>query len=284
MKTKKSPKRSISVFDKMRRFDKAGNEFWSSKELAGQLGYADFKLFLPVIKKAETACRNAGQKQEHHFKEIAVKKTQKNGAFESEDINLSRYACYLVIQNSDPALKPVAIAQTYLATQTRFAEISALQRQNSLKIVKKRRVFLRNELSKYNLQLAGAARQAGIIKPKDYALFQNHGYRGLYGGLDVKAIRELRELDPDENILDHMDSAELAVNLLRVKQTAELLNNDKANDNVDANSIHFAVGSKIRRAIEKTGETLPENLPVIEKVILPKVKGKELTSKKSTKK
>jgi DNA-damage-inducible protein D len=83
----------------MRRFDKAGNEFWSSKELAVQLGYADFKLFLPVIKKAETACRNTGQKQEHHFKEIAVKKTQKNGTFESEDINLSRYACYLVIQN-----------------------------------------------------------------------------------------------------------------------------------------------------------------------------------------
>lgn len=282
MKTKKSSKRSISVFDKIRRYDKTGNEYWSSRELSGLLGYTDFKLFLPVIEKAETACRNAGQKQEMHFKEIADPKKRKAAAFENEDINLSRYACYLIIQNADPALKPVAVGQAYLATQTRYAELSAIQRQNNLKMVKQRRIFLRNELAKRNLQLAGAARKAGIIKPKDYALFQNHGYMGLYGGLDVKAIRKIRNLDADENILDHMDSIELAMNLSRVKQTAELLSDEETNDAADANSVHFAVGVKLRKAIEETGGTLPENLPVVENIALTKHNDNKLASRKGS--
>lgn len=282
MKTKKSSKRSVSVFDKIRRYDKTGNEYWSSRELSGLLGYTDFKLFLPVIEKAETACRNAGQKQEMHFKEIADPKKRKAAAFENEDINLSRYACYLIIQNADPALKPVAVGQAYLAAQTRYAELSAIQRQNNLKMVKQRRIFLRNELAKRNLQLAGAARKAGIIKPKDYALFQNHGYMGLYGGLDVKAIRKIRNLDADENILDHMDSIELAMNLSRVKQTADLLSDEETNDAADANSVHFAVGVKLRKAIEETGGTLPENLPVVENIALTKHNDNKLASRKGS--
>ncbi|WP_406843372.1 DNA damage-inducible protein D [Flavobacterium soyae] len=282
MKTKKSSKRSVSVFDKIRRYDKTGNEYWSSRELSGLLGYTDFKLFLPVIEKAETACRNAGQKQEMHFKEITDPKKRKAAAFENEDINLSRYACYLIIQNADPALKPVAVGQAYLATQTRYAELSAIQKQNNLKMVKQRRIFLRNELAKRNLQLAGAARKAGIIKPKDYALFQNHGYMGLYGGLDVKAIRKIRNLDADENILDHMDSIELAMNLSRVKQTAELLSDEETNDAADANSVHFAVGVKLRKAIEETGGTLPENLPVVENIALTKHNDNKLASRKGS--
>ncbi|MXO06704.1 DNA damage-inducible protein D [Flavobacterium sp. HBTb2-11-1] len=279
METKKTTKRSISVFDKIRRYDKAGNEFWSAKQFAGLLGYTDFKLFVKVIEKAETACRNAWQSHELHFKQSEAQKNRKKEAPENNDVNLSRYACYLIIQNADPVLKPVAVAQSYMAAQTRFAEVDRMQKSNTLKILKKRRFFLRNELAKENLKLAGLARKAGIVKPQDYALFQNHGYRGLYGGLDAKAIREISELGPNENILDHMDSTELAVNLFRVKQTAELLNKGDTKNSIDANSTHFAVGLKTRHAIEQMGEALPENLPVLENI--KSTRGKGLASRKS---
>lgn len=283
MKTKKASKGNISVFETIRKYDKNGHEYWSSKELCLLLGYSDFQQFLPVIEKAETACRNAGQKKELHFKEITAYGKSKSFASAKEDINLSRYACYLIIQNADPALKPVAAAQTYLAAQARYSELSAIQKQNSLRIVKKRRIFLRQQLAKYNLQLAGAARKAGIVKPKDFAIFQNHGYMGLYGGLDVKAIRELRDLDADENILDHMDSTELAANLSRVKQTAQILVNEKANDASQANSIHFAVGLKVRKAIQETADILPEDLPVTENIELAKGREAELSIRKTSK-
>jgi len=112
-------------------------------------------------------------------------------------------------------------------------------------------------LTNRNLQLAGAERKAGIFKTADYAFFQNHGYRGLYGGLDLKAIRKISGFDSDENILDHMDSTELAVNLFRVTHTAEKLNDKNVKDSAKANSVHFAVGLKAHKAIEDIGNTLP---------------------------
>ncbi|WP_242412056.1 hypothetical protein [Flavobacterium sp. Root186] len=151
-------------------------------------------------------------------------------------------------------------------------------------MIKNRRYFLRKELAKRNLQLAGAARKAGIVTPADYAFFQNHGYRGLYGGLDVKAIRKIRGLDSDENILDHMDSTELAVNLFRVTQTAEKLNDENVQDSAEANSIHFAVGLKARKAIEDIGNTLPENMPLMESITLQQKHDKKLHSENNRKK
>jgi DNA-damage-inducible protein D len=283
MKTKKSQENNISVFEKLRKTDKSGHEFWSAKELAKLLDYPKYSLFLKAIDKAKAVCINTGQESDIHFKDFGPIKSvggdlQRNNG----DIKLSRYGCYLAIQNGDPNLKPVALGQAYFATQTRLRELSQ-QKHKNLKIVKERRLFLREELTKRNLQLAGAAQKAGKTKPADYAIFQNHGYRGLYGGLDVKAIRGMRNLDANENILDYMDSDELAVNLFRVTQTAEKLKNDNVHDIVDANSVHFTVGLKVRKALEDTGNTLPEHMPVVEDISLAEKKDKELKSRKNSK-
>ena len=267
MRTPKSQRNQKSVFETLCKTDKYGSEYWSAKELADLLGYPDYNHFLPILEKAKKACSNAGQKTDLHFKSFRTKNSDAVAAGNTDDFKLSRYGCYLAIINGDPDLKPVALGQSYFAVQTRLGELSRMHKNNNLKIVKQRRLFLREQLAKANLQLAGAARKAGILKPGDYALFQNHGYRGLYGGLDVKAIREMRNLGADENILDHMDSTELATNLFRVKQTAEKLNSVQVQNNVEANSIHFAVGLKVRKAIEDTGNALPETLPVMDSIV-----------------
>jgi DNA-damage-inducible protein D len=283
METKKSQQKRSSLFEKLRKTDKAGNEYWSAKELAKVLGYSKYSLFLKVLDNAKAACVNAGQSTNSHFKDVGpIRSVGDDLQRDGGDVKLSRYGCYLAIQNGDPNLKPVAMAQAYFVTQTRLQELMQQQHKN-LRIIKERRFFLREELAKRNLQLAGAARKAGITKPADYALFQNHGYRGLYGGLDVKAIRAMRHLSANENILDHMDNAELAANLFRVTQTTEQLNSDKPHDIVDANSIHFAVGLKVRKALEDTGNTVPENMPVVEAISLAEKKEKEVKSRKNNK-
>lgn len=284
MKTKKSQQKSIPVFEKLRKTDKTHSEYWSAKELAKVLGYPKYSLFLKVLEQAKAACINAGQDAFIHFKDSGPIKSlgddlQRNNG----DIKLSRYGCYLAIQNADPDLKEVALGQAYFATQTRLRELDQRKQHKNLKIVKERRFILREQLAKRNLQLAGAARKAGITKPADYAFFQNHGYRGLYGGLDVKAIREIKHLAPNENILDHMDSDELAANLFRVTQTTEKLRNENVHDIVDANSIHLAMGLKVRKVLEDTGNTLPEHMPVVEDISLAEKKDKELKARKDSK-
>lgn len=283
MKTKKSQQRNISVFEKLRKTDKAGNEYWSAKQLAKGLGYTKYSLFLRVLDKAKAVCIYLGQQTGVHFKDVGpIKSVGDDLQSNSGDVELSRFGSYLAIQNGDPNLKPVALAQAYFATRTLLWELREQEKHKKLKIVKQRRLSLREELSKRNLQLAGAAQRAGIRKPSDYAIFQNHGYRGLYGGLDVKAIREIRDLGADGNILDHMDSAELAANLFRVTQTTESLIKDNVHDIVQANSIHFAVGLKTRQALEITGNTLPENMPVVEDISLAVRKDTALKAKKSS--
>lgn len=284
MKTKEAQMKSMSVFEKFQKTDKEGKAYWSAKDLANLLGYSKYSLFLQILDKAKAACSNADQEIEIHFKDVGLTKSADDKLQrKTDDVKLSRYGCYLAIQNGDPNLKSVALAQAYFATQTRLQELSQQRKRKNLKIVKERRVFLREELAKRNLQLAGAARKAGIIEPADYALFQNHGYRGLYGGLDVKGIRELRNLKPNENILDHMNGPELADNLFRVIQTTEKLANDKVHDIVDANSIHFAVGLKVRKTLEETGNTLPENMPVAENISLQVKKDKKIKVRKNSK-
>lgn len=285
MKTNKSQSKSISIFEKLKKTDKAGNEYWSAEHLAKLLGYSRYSSFIEVLDKAKASCINSVQETASHFKDFSAIKSvgndlQKNGG----DVKLSRYGCYLIIQNADPTLKPVALGQAYFAIQARLQELNQQQKSKNSKMVKNRRYFLRKELAKRNLQLAGAARKAGIVKPADYAFFQNHGYRGLYGGLDVKAIRKIRGLDSDENILDHMDSTELAINLFRVTKTAEKLNDENVQDSAKADGIHFAVGLKARKAIEDIGNTLPENMPVMESITLQQKRDKKLPSENNRKK
>jgi DNA-damage-inducible protein D len=245
-----------SPFQRIRRVNDAGNEFWSSREFAEILGYTDYRNFEQVIQKARTACFNSGQRIDDHFVDVTeMIEIGKGGHRPVQTIYMSRYACYLIIQNADPRKEIVALGQSYFAIQTRRQELSdeALEEE--------RRLLLRDEMRKHNTQLADAAKDCGVVKPIDYAIFQNHGYMGLYGGLDAHGIHQQKGLKKSQQILDHMGSTELAANLFRATQTEEKLRRDKPKGKTAANKTHFEVGKKIRQTIHELGGTMPEKLP-----------------------
>ena len=181
-----------------------------------------------------------------------------------DDFHLSRYACYLIVQNANPSKEVVALGQTYFAIQTRKQELAE---QLPELTEDERRLTIRNELTRHNAQLADAANAAGVIKSLDYAIFQNEVYKGLYGGLVAKDIHNRKKLKKSQQILDHMGSAELAANLFRATQTEEKLRKDKIKGKIKANETHYEVGQKVRKAIADIGGTMPENLPVPDKSI-----------------
>ena len=260
-------KRHHSIFEEMRKADENGVEFWSARELGKILEYSEYRHFLPVIDKAKIACKNSGQPIANHFEDILELVTIGSGAERQIDsVKLSRYACYLIVQNADPSKAVVANGQTYFAVQTRIAEIKQMDDYNRLSTEEEKRLFLRDELTRHNIQLADAAKNAGVIEPIDYAIFQNHGYMGLYGGLGAKDIHAKKGLKKSQKILDHMGSTELAANLFRATQTEEKLRREQVKGKTKANKTHFEVGAKVRKTIEELGGTMPENLPVADSI------------------
>ena len=256
-----------TVFEQIRRTDKRGNEFWSARDLAKALEYSEYRHFLPVIDRAKEACTNSGQRIADHFEDILEMVIIGSGARrKTESVKLSRYACYLIVQNADPSKEVVALGQTYFAVQTRLQEIRQMDEYNRLSTEDEKRLFLRDELSKHNIQLAAAAKNAGVIEPLDYAIFQNHGYMGLYGGLDAKGIHERKGLKKSQQILDHMGSTELAANLFRATQTEEKLRRENIKGKQKAYNTHFEVGKKVRKTITELEGTMPEDLPVADSI------------------
>lgn len=169
-----------NLFEQIKKTDEAGNEYWSARDLSKALEYSEYRHFVPAIERAKEACKNSGQKVVDHFEDILeMITTGKTAKREVESIKLSRYACYLIVQNADPGKEVVALGQTYFAVQTRIREIEQMEAYNRLSSEDEKRLFLRNELAKHNIQLAAAAKDAGVIEPIDYAIFQNHGYMGL---------------------------------------------------------------------------------------------------------
>lgn len=271
-----------TVFEQSKKTDNLGNEYWSARDLAKILEYSEYRHFLPVIERAKEACVNSGQEIVDHFEGILEMVTIGSGAKrELETVKLSRYASYLIVQNADPSKEIVAQGQTYFAVQTRIQEISQMTEYTNLSTEDERRLFLRNELAKHNTQLAAAAKESGVVKPLDYAIFQNHGYKGLYGGLDAKGIHHKKGLKKSQQILDHMGSTELAANLFRATQAEEKLRRENIQGKQNANKAHFEVGKKVRKTIEELGGTMPEDLPAVESVkIIEKQQNKKLDAPK----
>lgn len=185
-------KKELTLFEKIKKLDENSNEYWSARDLAKALDYAEYRNFKPVIEKAKEACSNSGYFVENHFVDYHEMVKIGSGARRGFDdgVKLSRYACYLIVQNADPTKEVVALGQTYFAIQTRLQEIRQMDEYNNLSTEDEKRLFLRNEMAKHNSLLASAAKDAGVIEPIDYAIFQNHGYMGLYGGLDTKEIHQ----------------------------------------------------------------------------------------------
>ena len=256
-----------ATFEKIRQFDDDGNEFWSARDLAPLLEYQDWRNFMQVVDKARTACVQSGKPAEDHFGDTTKMVPIGSGAQRPvPDVHLSRYACYLVVQNADPAKPVIANGQTYFATQTRRQELADDEKFSRLSEDEKR-LAIRNELAQHNKYLAAAAKDAGVETGLDYAIFQDHGYRGLYGGMNAKDIHARKGLKKSQRILDHMGSTELAANLFRATQTEEKLKRDQVRGKQRANQTHYEVGQKVRQTIKDLGGTMPEALPTPEQSI-----------------
>ena len=244
-----------SPFDSIKQLDDEGNEYWYARDLQGILEYSEWRNFYKIIEKAKNACEASGHVVQSEF--VDVNKLVDVGANlqrSIQDIVLSRYACYLIAMNGNPRKEVIALAQTYFAVKTHEQEQLELQKEDSL------RLQIRQDIKEHNISLAEAANQAGIKEPRDYAIFQNEGYKGLYGGLGVKQIHARKGLKKSQKILDHMGSTELAANLFRSTQTDEKLRREGIKGKENANKIHHDVGAKVRQTIKELGGTMPEDL------------------------
>jgi DNA-damage-inducible protein D len=255
-----------SPFEQIKRIDPDENEFWSARDLMPLLEYASWQKFKNVLLKAQIACENSGHDTANHFihavKMVMIGSDAKR---EVEDIHLSRYACYLVVQNADPSKEVVALGQTYFAVQTRRQEVSDAEVLAELS-EDQRRLLLREKVRQQNTDLASAAKTAGVITPLDFAIFQDHGYKGLYNGLTAKDIHKRKKLKKSQYILDHMGTTELAANLFRSTQAEEKLRRDNVQGKGNANQVHFEAGLVVRRAIQELGGTMPEDLPTADSI------------------
>ena len=256
-----------ATFESIRSVDEEGNEFWSARQLARVLEYSEYRHFLPVIERAREACRKSDRKSADHFEDILDMVEIGSGAKRQiEDVRLSRYACYLIVQNGDPSKPVIALGQTYFAIQTRRQELADNEQFARLSEDEKR-LAIRNELAQHNKHLAAAAKDKGVETSLDYAIFQDHGYKGLYGGLAAKDIHARKGLKKSQKILDHMGSTELAANLFRATQAEEKLKRDPIHGKKRANQTHYEVGQKVRQTIKELGGAMPEELPTPEQGI-----------------
>ena len=256
--------REYKRFEDIKQIRADGTEFWSARELAPALEYTKWENFQNVIKRAMIACENSGHSVEDDFPE--VRKIVDAGITSKpvKDYELTRYACYLIVQNGDPRKEVIALGQTYFAIQTYRQEVA--DHFNELD-EDRRRLVVRGDIKQWNQMLAETAHSAGVITNEEFAIFQNAGYMGLYGGLDVDDIHKRKNLEVGQKILDYMGSTELIANLFRISQTEEKLRKDKVDNAKTATSIHYSVGKEVRSAIEKIGGTMPEDLRTPEKSI-----------------
>lgn len=256
---------SEEIFEDIKHVNEYNQEFWFARELQEVLGYSQWRRFKDVIEKAMDSCETSGNTVEDHFANVGKMVIVGSGAErEVEDFMLTRYACYLIVMNGDPRKEVIALGQTYFAVKTRQQELIDDYEQLS---EDQKRLAIRNEIREHNKSLAEAARNAGVVEPIDYAVFQNRGYQGLYGGMGAKEIHVRKGLKKSQQILDHMGSTELAANLFRATQADEKLRREQVIGKKEAGDVHFQVGQKVRQTIKELGGTMPEDLPTPQKSI-----------------
>lgn len=257
--------KEYKCFEDIKRVRPDGSEYWAARELAPVLDYAKWENFYKVIKRAMIACENSGRSTLECFPEVRKTSPMPNGGVKDIlDYELSRYACYLIVQNGDPRKEVIALGQTYFAIQTYRQEVA--DRFNQLD-EDSRRLVVRGDIKQWNQLLAETARNVGVITAEEFAIFQNAGYMGLYGGMTVDDIHRRKGLAIGQKILDYMGSTELIANLFRISQTEEKLRKDQVSTSDAATAVHYAVGNEVREAIRKIDGTMPEDLPTPEKSI-----------------
>ncbi len=258
---------TMDGLESLRRVAPNGSDYWHAREIGPALGYPTWDKFTHVIDRAMAACDGVQIDPAKHFS-----RTSKvlGGGHVGEDFFISRAAAYLIAMNGDPTKPEIAAAQAYFTIQTRRMELAEMADTEPLPATEdERRVLARDEMKVHNRKLAGAAKSVGVKTPVEYAVFQNHGYKGLYAGLDMRGIQRRKKLEDRQDILDHMPSAELAANLFRATQTAEQLERmkDKGVTGKEvANRTHFNIGQKVRQTIKDIGGTMPEDYPAVEHV------------------
>lgn len=258
-------KYSEQTFESIKHVNEYGEEYWLARELQLVLEYAQWRRFSDAIERAKLACKNSGFAVEDHFADVGKMVDIGSGAERQiDDVMLSRYACYLIVMNGDPRKEVIAIGQSYFAVKTRQQELIDNYEQMS---EDQKRLAIRNEMIAHNKSLAEAAQMAGIADQREYAIFQNKGYQGLYGGLGAKEIHARKGLKKSQKILDHMGSTELAANLFRATQTDEKLRRENIHGKQAAYDTHYQVGKKVRQTIKELGGTMPEDLPTPEKSV-----------------
>lgn len=258
-------KYSEQTFESIKHVNEYGEEYWLARELQPILEYVQWRNFAEAVERAKLACKNSGYAVEDHFADVSKTIPMPKGAHKDiPDYMLSRYACYLIVMNGDPRKEVIAVGQTYFAVKTRQQELI-----DNYEILSEdqKRIAIRNEMIAHNKSLAEAAQMAGVVDRQEYAIFQNKGYQGLYGGLGAKEIHARKGLKKSQKILDHMGSTELAANLFRATQTDEKLRRENIRGKEAAYATHYEVGKKVRQTIKELGGTMPEDLPTPEKSI-----------------
>ena len=254
---------SESIFESIKHIDENGQEYWEARELQKVLEYKEWRNFKKTIDKAMLACINSKQNVLEHFAEVnKVLEVGNKAKMNVMDYNLSRYECYLIVQNGNSKKEVIALGQTYFAVQTRKMELVE-EKYNEL-TEDERRLEIRKKISNGNYSLNRTAIKCGVKKLSE---FHNAGYKGLYNGETADDIFKRKKLRYREDILDNMGSSELIANLFRIDQTESKLKRDKVDNEYTANSVHYEIGKKVRNAIKDIGGIMPEDLPTPKKSI-----------------
>ena len=242
----------VVKLESVKRLAQDGSEYWLARDLQALIAYDTWRGLEGVIEKARLACASAGVDPANQFAQTS--KMVLIGSDTQRDVVewfLSRYACYLIAMNADPAKPEVAFAQTYFAVQTRNQEIESHLTEGQ------KRTVLRDRVRDANKNLNTAAKNAGVQR---FGIFHDAGYKGLYGGLGLSAIKARKGLTEKDDLLDRSGRTELAANEFRITQAEEKLVRDKIRTEHTAVAAHQEVAYKVRETISAIGGTMPENL------------------------